>query len=120
MALADAFEQLLRSEIARLCGSRPTPQRAQTEPALPSWAELSASVRAASAYRAAAAANEQQHVGVDDCFRVLQLEPTCSPADVARAFRVRARVAHPDTPSGSHDAFIALGRARDRALQLVG
>lgn len=41
--------------------------------------------------------------------------PAYCEADVAKAFRARAFEQHPDR-GGSHDAFVALSRARDAAL----
>lgn len=40
-------------------------------------------------------------------------------ADVERAFKERARTAHPDVAGGSHEAMAALNAARDGALEEV-
>ncbi|MFP6685696.1 MAG: J domain-containing protein [Polyangiaceae bacterium] len=53
---------------------------------------------------------------VAGCFRVLGLRGPCTVADIKRAFRRCARELHPDTPTGSHAAFVALGRAYAQAL----
>lgn len=42
-----------------------------------------------------------------------------SAADVQRAFRDRARAAHPDVPGGSHQQMTTLNEARDQALREV-
>lgn len=43
-----------------------------------------------------------------------------SPDDVQRAYRERARSAHPDRAGGSHDAMSELNEARAEALRAVG
>lgn len=53
------------------------------------------------------------------CLVALGLPATCTPADVRRAYRQRARELHPDA-GGSHDAFIALTEAYTAALRLLG
>jgi len=55
---------------------------------------------------------------VPECLRVLGLTPPCSRQQVERAYRRRARAAHPDA-GGEHAAFLALRRAYEAALRLV-
>ena len=65
----------------------------------------------------AAAASLAQPMGQSPaCLTELGLGLGCSVADVKRAFRRRARNVHPDAPSGSHAAFVALGQVYSQAL----
>jgi len=48
------------------------------------------------------------------------LDETINAEMVEKAFRSRARTAHPDTPGGSHDAMASLTAARAEALSALG
>ena len=50
------------------------------------------------------------------CLIALGLAWGCSVAEVNRAFRRRARGAHPDCPGGSHEAMVALSETYRQAL----
>lgn len=52
-------------------------------------------------------------------FAALGLKAGCSRAEVKRAYKRLSLKTHPDTPTGSHDAFIKLNKAYERALQIV-
>ncbi len=52
-----------------------------------------------------------------DPFALLGLTPGASPGAVRAAYRTRARAAHPDVPGGSADAFDALYRVYQAAIQ---
>jgi hypothetical protein len=54
----------------------------------------------------------------DPSLAALGLTSSASPDDVKRAFRERAKVAHPDA-GGSSEAFIALRTSYERALEVV-
>lgn len=56
---------------------------------------------------------------LDTALAALGLAPPCTVADVRRAFRERAKTAHPDA-GGSDAAFIALRRSYEQALMGLG
>lgn len=49
------------------------------------------------------------------CWTVLEIAPTQSRAAIDAAWRARAKVCHPDAPSGSHAAMTEVNTARDQA-----
>jgi hypothetical protein len=49
------------------------------------------------------------------CWTVLAIAPTRSRNAIDNAWKARARVCHPDTTGGSHDAMAELNTARDQA-----
>ncbi len=51
-------------------------------------------------------------------FDVLGLQPTAKRSDIEAAFRLKAKMAHPDV-GGSHDAMAALSAARDAGFKAV-
>lgn len=53
-----------------------------------------------------------------DCLTTLGLSPGASEADIKRAFRTKALVAHPDR-GGTAEAFVALKQAYEQALAAV-
>lgn len=50
---------------------------------------------------------------------VLQVRAGATVAEIETAFRALAKVAHPDAPTGSHDAMSALTRARDQGMSVA-
>ena len=53
-------------------------------------------------------------------FDVLDLPPGTRDKDtIHAAYRKKAKECHPDTKHGSHDKFVALGSAQERALQIA-
>ncbi|KYF66851.1 J domain-containing protein [Sorangium cellulosum] len=96
------------------------------------WREIHAEVDAEIRARAERDAHEARR-RIEDALRRLRGDPAAdaaalaalglahgaTAADVRRAYRQRALVAHPDR-GGSHEGFLELTTARDRALAVVG
>jgi DnaJ domain len=61
--------------------------------------------------------DEQQHI--PRCLEILGLQQPCTVAEVKRAFRRLAKDAHPDR-GGTKEAFIAIRRAYEEVLVLLG
>jgi hypothetical protein len=53
------------------------------------------------------------------CWEVLGLNPAAGEAEILKAWREKARGAHPDREGGSHEAMSALNEAKDIALATV-
>ena len=65
-----------------------------------------------------AAQRAAQRAELPACFDVLSIDQLCDASAVKRAFRLAALQVHPDC-GGDHDAFIALQRAYEQALEHV-
>ena len=59
---------------------------------------------------------ETEHIPCDQDFKVLGIKRSASDEDIKTAYRKKARIFHPDKPSGSHNLFIGLKRAYDAIM----
>lgn len=50
---------------------------------------------------------------------VLQVRAGATPAEINAAYRELAKIAHPDSPTGSHEAMAALNAAREQGLAIT-
>lgn len=53
----------------------------------------------------------------EDPYRVLGLQPGASMTEVKKAWRRRSRQAHPDTPGGAAEDFMALKKAYEQIIE---
>jgi hypothetical protein len=60
-----------------------------------------------------AALNERTEAS---CWEALGIAPAATEAQIVDAWRAKAKMAHPDVPGGSHEAFASLSQAKDIAL----
>lgn len=57
--------------------------------------------------------------GHGGCWAVLGVAPSATRLDIDRAYREKAKAAHPDAPGGSHEMMVALNTARDEARRMA-
>lgn len=53
---------------------------------------------------------------LNECYKVLGLDKNSNISDVKKAYRVKAREAHPDVEGGSNEAFISVTEAYERIM----
>lgn len=79
------------------------------------WGASDMMERAFSGFKALAAENDGP-----SWWGVLQVRAGATSAEISAAYRELAKIAHPDSPTGSHEAMAELNSARDQGLSVVG